>query len=51
MLPEDPEEATLWKGPCAGLKISLILLIMALVLVMFALAERLERRLLRWRDG
>ncbi len=34
----------------AGLTISLIFLIMALVLVLFALAERLERRLLRWRD-
>ncbi len=33
----------------AGLTISLILLIMAFTLVLFALAERLERRLLRWR--
>jgi len=33
----------------AGLTIALIMLIMALVLVLFALAERLERRLLRWR--
>ncbi len=33
----------------AGLTIALILLIMAFTLVLFALAERLERRLLRWR--
>ena len=33
----------------AGLTIALIFLIMAFVLVLFALAERLERRLLRWR--
>jgi NitT/TauT family transport system permease protein len=33
----------------AGLTLALIVLIMALVLVLFALAERLERRLLRWR--
>ena len=35
----------------AGLTIALIVLIMAFVLVLFALAERLERRLLRWRYG
>jgi NitT/TauT family transport system permease protein len=33
----------------AGLTIALIVLIMVFVLVLFALAERLERRLLRWR--
>jgi sulfonate transport system permease protein len=33
----------------AGLTMALILVIMAFVLVLFALAERLERRLLRWR--
>jgi NitT/TauT family transport system permease protein len=33
----------------AGLTIALIVVIMAFVLVLFALAERLERRLLRWR--
>jgi NitT/TauT family transport system permease protein len=33
----------------AALTIALILLIMAFVLVLFTLAERLERRLLRWR--
>ncbi|MGH6946080.1 MAG: ABC transporter permease [Kiloniellales bacterium] len=33
----------------AALTIALILLIMAFVLILFALAERLERRLLRWR--
>jgi NitT/TauT family transport system permease protein len=33
----------------ASLTLALIVLIMALVLVLFALAERLERRLLRWR--
>lgn len=33
----------------AGLTIALILLIMAFVLVLFTLAESLERRLLRWR--
>ena len=33
----------------ASLTIALILLIMAFVLVLFALSERLERRLLRWR--
>jgi NitT/TauT family transport system permease protein len=33
----------------AGLTIALIVLIMAFALVLFALAERLERRLLRWR--
>lgn len=33
----------------AGLTIALILLIMTFTLVLFALAERLERRLLRWR--
>lgn len=33
----------------AALTIALIVLIMAFVLVLFALAERLERRLLRWR--
>lgn len=33
----------------AALTIALILLIMAFVLVLFGLAERLERRLLRWR--
>jgi NitT/TauT family transport system permease protein len=33
----------------AALTITLILLIMAFVLVLFALSERLERRLLRWR--
>jgi NitT/TauT family transport system permease protein len=33
----------------AALTIALIILIMAFVLVLFALAERLERRLLRWR--
>jgi NitT/TauT family transport system permease protein len=33
----------------AALTIALILLIMAFVLVLFALSERLERRLLRWR--
>jgi len=35
----------------AALTIALILLIMAFVLVLFALAERLERRLVRWRYG
>ena len=35
----------------AALTIALILLIMAFVLVLFARAERLERRLLRWRHG
>jgi NitT/TauT family transport system permease protein len=35
----------------ASLTIALIFLIMAFVLVLFALAERLERRLLRWRYG
>jgi NitT/TauT family transport system permease protein len=35
----------------ASLTIALILLIMAFVLVLFALSERLERRLLRWRYG
>ena len=34
----------------AGLTIALVVLIMGLVLVLFALAERLERRLLHWRD-
>lgn len=33
----------------AGLTIALILLIMAFVMVLFALSERLEHRLLRWR--
>lgn len=33
----------------AALTIALIVIIMAFVLVLFALAERLERRLLRWR--
>jgi NitT/TauT family transport system permease protein len=33
----------------AGLTMALIVVIMAFVLVLFALAERLERRLLRWR--
>lgn len=33
----------------AALTIALIILIMAFVLVLFALSERLERRLLRWR--
>lgn len=33
----------------AGLTIALIVLIMTFTLVLFALAERLERRLLRWR--
>ena len=33
----------------AGLTIALIVLIMLFALVLFALAERLERRLLRWR--
>jgi NitT/TauT family transport system permease protein len=33
----------------ASLTLALIVLIMAVVLVLFALAERLERRLLRWR--
>ena len=33
----------------AALTITLILLIMAFVLILFALSERLERRLLRWR--
>jgi NitT/TauT family transport system permease protein len=33
----------------ASLTLALIVLIMAFVLVLFALAERLERRLLRWR--
>ncbi len=33
----------------AGLTIALIVLIMAFVLVLFAIAERLERRLLKWR--
>jgi NitT/TauT family transport system permease protein len=33
----------------AGLTMALIALIMTFVLVLFALAERLERRLLRWR--
>jgi len=33
----------------AALTIALILLIMGFVLVLFSLAERLERRLLRWR--
>ena len=33
----------------AALTIALIVLIMAFVLVLFAIAERLERRLLRWR--
>ncbi|HET9950013.1 MAG TPA: ABC transporter permease subunit [Longimicrobiales bacterium] len=35
----------------ASLTIALILLIMGLVLLLFALAERLERRLLRWRHA
>ncbi len=35
----------------AALTIALIFIIMAFVLVLFALAERLERRLLRWRYG
>ena len=35
----------------AGLTIALVVVIMALVLVLFALSERLERRLLRWRDA
>ena len=33
----------------AALTIALIVLIMAFVLVLFAIAERLERRLLSWR--
>jgi NitT/TauT family transport system permease protein len=33
----------------AGLTLALIILIMTFVLLLFALAERLERRLLRWR--
>ena len=33
----------------AGLSLALILLIMGFVLLLFALSERLERRLLRWR--
>ena len=33
----------------AGLTMALILVIMAFVLVLFSLTERLERRLLRWR--
>ena len=33
----------------AALTIALVLLIMGFVLVLFSLAERLERRLLRWR--
>jgi NitT/TauT family transport system permease protein len=33
----------------AGLTIALIVIIMAFVLVLFSLSERLERRLLRWR--
>src|SRR5690606_22594214 len=33
----------------AGLTIALIVLIMGFVLILFALSERLERRLLRWR--
>ena len=33
----------------AALTITLILLVMAFVLVLFALSERLERRQLRWR--
>ena len=33
----------------SALTIALILLIMTFVLILFALAERLERRLLRWR--
>lgn len=33
----------------AGLTIALIIMIMAFVMVLFALSERLERRLLRWR--
>jgi NitT/TauT family transport system permease protein len=33
----------------AGLSLALILLIMGFVLILFALSERLERRLLRWR--
>jgi len=35
----------------AGQTIALIVLIMAFVLVLFNLSERLERRLLRWREG
>ena len=35
----------------AALTIALIVLIMAFTLVLFALAERLERRLLRWRQA
>jgi sulfonate transport system permease protein len=35
----------------AALTIALILIIMAFVLILFALAERLERYLLRWRYG
>lgn len=35
----------------AALTIALVLLIMGLVLLLFFLTERLERRLLRWRDG
>jgi NitT/TauT family transport system permease protein len=35
----------------AGLTIALIVLIMAVTLVLFALAEQLERRLLRWRHA
>ena len=35
----------------AGLTIALIVLIMTFTLVLFALAERLERRLLRWRHA
>ena len=34
----------------AGLTIALIVVIMAFVLLLFALSERLERRLLRWRQ-
>jgi NitT/TauT family transport system permease protein len=33
----------------AGLTIALIILIMAFVMILFTLSERLERRLLRWR--
>lgn len=35
----------------AALTIAIVLLIMVLVLFLFFLTERLERRLLRWRDG
>ncbi|MDE0083414.1 MAG: ABC transporter permease [Gammaproteobacteria bacterium] len=35
----------------AALTIALVLLIMGLVLLLFFLTERLERRLLRWQDG